>query len=154
MKVLIVADSVYGNTRQVAEAMAGAVEGSRLIDPSTANVSDLEALDVLVVGAPTQGGRPTPSIKAFLAGIPDHALEGVRVYAFDTRMAPEGLLLRALTAVLGFAAPRIAVVLKSKGGRLGAPPAGFIVEGKEGPLREGELARAASWVRDSLVRTA
>ena len=28
-----------------------------------------------------------------------------------------------------------------------APPEGFVVQGKEGPLREGELERAGVWAR-------
>lgn len=30
------------------------------------------------------------------------------------------------------------------------PPAGFFVNGKEGPLKEGELERAAEWARQIL----
>jgi hypothetical protein len=33
------------------------------------------------------------------------------------------------------------------GGRLVAPPEGFAVEGTEGPLKQGELERAAEWAR-------
>jgi hypothetical protein len=52
--------------------------------------------------------------------------------------------------VIGYAAPRISSGLQAKGGRLAAAPEGFIVEDKEGPLKQGELERAASWAR-SLV---
>lgn len=33
------------------------------------------------------------------------------------------------------------------GGTLIASPEGFFVKGKEGPLKEGELKRAASWAK-------
>jgi hypothetical protein len=49
--------------------------------------------------------------------------------------------------LIGYAAGRIASGLTSKGGRLIAKPEGFIVDGKEGPLKEGELERAAAWAR-------
>jgi hypothetical protein len=39
----------------------------------------------------------------------------------------------------------IAKRLRHRGYRLAAPPEGFIVTGTEGPLREGELARAREW---------
>jgi hypothetical protein len=42
---------------------------------------------------------------------------------------------------------RIANNLKGKGGNLVAPPEGFFVTGKEGPLKEGELERAAGWAK-------
>jgi hypothetical protein len=45
----------------------------------------------------------------------------------------------------GYAAPRIAGKLKKRGGNQVVPPEGFFVKGKEGPLKEGELERAASW---------
>jgi flavodoxin I len=50
--------------------------------------------------------------------------------------------------VIGYAAPKIAKSLIAKGGRQVAPPEGFIVLDKEGPLRDGELERAAAWARD------
>jgi len=37
--------------------------------------------------------------------------------------------------------------LKGKGGYLTAQPDGFIVEDSEGPLKKGELERAASWAK-------
>lgn len=40
----------------------------------------------------------------------------------------------------------------SKGGRLAALPAGFIVIGKEGPLKEGELVRATVWATSLNMR--
>jgi hypothetical protein len=47
----------------------------------------------------------------------------------------------------GYAAPRIAQSLERSGGHLLAPPAGFVVEGIKGPIREGELERAAAWAK-------
>jgi hypothetical protein len=54
--------------------------------------------------------------------------------------------------IIGYAAPRIAGGLQAKGGRLAAPPEGFFVQEKEGPLKQGELERAASWAK-SLAET-
>jgi hypothetical protein len=34
-----------------------------------------------------------------------------------------------------------------RGGELCIPPEGFFVEGTEGPLKEGELKRAAEWAK-------
>lgn len=109
------------------------------------SLSDLESLDLLIVGSPTQGGRPTISLQEFIKKIPESALKGVKVATFDTRIEAKGAGLRFLTKVLGYAAPRIADSLKSKGGNLVVPPEGFIVEQKEGPLKKGELERATQW---------
>ena len=45
----------------------------------------------------------------------------------------------------GYAAPSIAKRLEKAGGRLAVPPEGFAVVGTEGPMKQGELERAAEW---------
>ena len=45
------------------------------------------------------------------------------------------------------AASTIAKLLQKKGGTLMAAPEGFLVTGEEGPLKDGELERAANWVQ-------
>jgi hypothetical protein len=47
--------------------------------------------------------------------------------------------------VFGYAADRIASALKLKGWTAAARAEGFYVTGKEGPVKEGELERAAKW---------
>jgi len=64
------------------------------------------------------------------------------VTAFDTRLPTR------LVGIFGYAAARIADSLKRNGGTLIAPPEGFFVKGKEGPLKEGELERAAGWAKE------
>jgi hypothetical protein len=51
----------------------------------------------------------------------------------------------------GYAAKRIANQLKRAGGSLIAPPEGFYVEDTEGPLKDGELERAANWAEGLLT---
>jgi len=153
MKVLIVYDSVYGNTEKIARAIAGAItpsDGVKVLRAGEANPSELASIDLLIVGSPTHGGRPTPAIREFLSRIPANALKNVSVTSFDTRFQAKdkGVGIRILVGVLSYAAGRIANTLKDKGGHLAAPPEGFIVEGNEGPLKEGELERAASWAKE------
>jgi flavodoxin len=151
MKTLIIYDSAYGNTEKIARAMAAAMTPAdevALLRAGEANPSELSLINLLIVGSPTQGGRPTPPIQDFLGKIPANALENVGVASFDTRFSvqDQGFGLRILMRLLGFAAGRIATSMQTKGGVLATPPEGFIVEGKEGPLKQGELERAASWV--------
>jgi flavodoxin I len=152
MKTLIVYDSVYGNTEKIAKTIADTiapVDEVTLLQAGETSPATLETVDRLIVGSPTHGGRPSPTMQAFLNKIPAHALDNVAVTAFDTRISAEGkgFGLRILMRLLGYAAGRIAASLQAKGGRLALPPAGFIVEGKEGPLQAGELERAAAWAR-------
>ena len=73
--------------------------------------------------------------------------KGIDAAAFDTRIPTSevGTGLRLLMKMGGYAAGRIAEALKKKGGHLAVPPEGFFVKDKEGPLKEEELERAASW---------
>ena len=54
--------------------------------------------------------------------------------------------------IFGYAAPEIARSLERNGGTLLAPPEGFVVLGMEGPLKEGELERAAGWAQGMVRR--
>jgi len=98
-------------------------------------------LGLLIVGSPTQGGRPTPAIQDFLDKIAKPTIRGINVAAFDTRFSTK------LVKIFGYAAARIADSLKKNGGTLLGSPEGFFVTGKEGPLKEGELERAANWAK-------
>jgi hypothetical protein len=86
------------------------------------------------------------AVQSFLKKAPATAIEGINVAAFDTRFAS------GFAKIFGYAAGRIANPLKKKGGALFVEPKGFIVEGTKGPLKEGELERAASWTEDVLKR--
>jgi flavodoxin I len=144
MKALIVYDSVYGNTEKIARAIAGALAPSgevKVLRAGEVNPSELVSLDLLIVGSPTQGGRPTKAILDFLNKLPEPAVKGVNVAAFDTRFTTK------LVAIFGYAAGKIAGSLKTKGGALILPPEAFFVKSKEGPLKEGELERAAGWAK-------
>ena len=153
MKAIIVYDSVYGNTEKIAKAIGEVISESgevKVARPSEVNLSELEYIDLLVVGSPTHAGRPTKPVQEFLSKIPQKALENVSTAAFDTGISGEGkgIGTRIVVKIFGYAAGRIAGRLKSKGSHQAVPPAGFIVEGNEGPLKEGELLRAAGWAKD------
>ena len=146
MKALVIYDSQAGNTEAIARAIAGAAPrgAARAVRVGDVTVAELSKVDVLAVGSPTLGGRPTPAIKAFLDGIPAGSLAKVRVAAFDTRMT------MWVAKLFGWAADRIAVGLAAKGGIPAAKPEGFIVKDRGGPLRDGERERAAVWAKGFL----
>ena len=139
MNALIVYDSRFGNTERIARAIAEALE-CRSVGVGDVAPADVEGVDLLLVGGPTQVHGVSPALRAFLAGLPAHALQDVPAAAFDTRF-PKA---RALT---GSAAAGLARRLGRKGARLVAPPESFFVTDMEGPLVEGELERAAGWAR-------
>jgi flavodoxin len=142
MNILVVYDSVYGNTEQIARAIAGAFTNDiRVIHAGEAANSELQGIDLLIAGAPTQGGRPSPAMQDFLKKIPESDIKGMNVATFDTRISAKWV------GIFGYAAGRIARSLKKKGGNLVLNPEPFFVEGTKGPLKEGELERAAAWAQ-------
>ena len=144
MKILIVYDSVSGNTEQIAQAIGNALgsqEDVEILRVSNVKPEQLTGLKLLIIGSPTHGGRPTPAIQDFLNKVSEPAIRGINVAAFDTRLS------RRWVGIFGYAAGRIADSLKRKGGNLISSPEGFFVKGREGPLKEGELERAANWAK-------
>jgi len=159
MKALVVYDSVFGNTEKIAQAIGkalaylGEVEALRVAQvPSEPAWTELK---LLIVGSPTRAFKATPAIKTWINRFSRSALKGVNVAAFDTRIAVKDVdssVGRFFVKTFGYAADPIAKQLKSKGGTLIVPPEGFFVEGTEGPLRDGELERAAEWAKHVIER--
>ena len=143
MKALVVYDSVYGNTEKIARAIgSGISDDTKVLRTGDVSPIDLESLELLIVGAPTYGGRPTPAMKEFLKQLPASAAKDIDVAAFDTRISAKWV------GIFGYAAGKIARSLKKMGGNLLVNPEGFFVKGTEGPLKDGELERAAAWAHE------
>ncbi|MHB8855644.1 MAG: flavodoxin family protein [Bellilinea sp.] len=158
MKALVIFESVYGNTEKVARAIgAGLAAAGEVQVVSAAGVKpeQLTGLDLLVVGSPTQAFGPIVGTKEFLKTLPAQALKGMKVAAFDTRIPVAEVNSKALTfmaGAFGYAAEKIAKGLKARGGAEVVAPAGFFVVDKEGPLKDGELERAAAWAGEIVRR--
>jgi len=157
MKVLIIYDSVFGNTEQIAQAIGNALGSQEDVGTfrvSNVKLEQLTGLELLIVGSPTRGFRPTEAITSFLKRISISGLKGVKVAVFDTRLSTsdiESSAVRFLVKTGGYAAKPIADRLKKSGGDLIMPPEGFFVKGTEGPLKEGELERAVDWAKQIIA---
>jgi flavodoxin len=156
MKALVVYDSVFGNTEKVAQAMGQALASHGEVQ--TLRVGDVKpehliGVDIVVVGSPTRAFSPTPAVTKWLKGLAANSLKGVKVTAFDTRVdveIVESKVLLGMVKVFGYAAKPMGDRMIKKGGDLQMEPEGFFVLGTEGPLKEGELERAANWVQQLL----
>jgi flavodoxin len=157
MRALVVYESWFGNTRQVADRIAAGLAHEGHVDLVTVDepVPSLDGVDLLVVGAPThvhglsskrsregaidQGaaGEPGIGVRGWIAALPNGA-GGPRVAAFDTRVNKPALL-------VGSAARGIVRRLRERGYSLAADPQSFFVAGTPGPLEEGEPERAEEW---------
>ena len=141
MKALVIYDSLYGTTEKIAKAIGGAIKGEvKVLPVAEANATELKSLDLLIIGSPTQGGNATKAMQAFMGNIPETALKGVKMATFDTRYAS------GWAKIFGFAASRMAKYLKTRGITVVSSEA-FVVTGSKGPLKDGELERAAAWAK-------
>ena len=157
MKTVILYESFFGNTKIIAEAIGKAFPAGEeiwVLSISEVEWQQVSDADFLIAGSATRGFRPCEKTKHFLKNIPSKGLSGIKVAAFDTRMALseiESKSLRFIVKTGGYAAKHIAASLKKKGGDLIAPPEGFLVTGEEGPLLKGEEERASNWAKNLLL---
>lgn len=148
MKTIVIYASRHGNTRDVAQAIAGALRprGSALLLAADDMHGSLpEGTDLVIVGGPTEQHGMTEAITGLFDRLDTHALSGVAAAAFDTR-------LRWPRWLSGSAGAGIAHKLHAAGAQLIAPEESFFIKGAMGTggrdtaeLDSGELERAAAW---------
>lgn len=160
---IVVYESLWGNTAAVASAIAaGLGDGAQALRTSEATAEVVARAELIVAGGPVFafqlssdrsradiGAHPAlgmpepdlsgPSLRAWLDALPAGS---AKCAAFDTQVR----------GPFGKGAPTIAQAMQAKGYQLIASPEGFMVAGKYGPLRPGELDRARQW-GDSLRRS-
>lgn len=159
MRTAVVCESWFGNTRKLAEAIAGELrkDGEAVLLSVDDPVPALDEIDLLIVGAPTHAhglsssmtrkgaidqrhepGSAGVGVRGWLRDLPGG--ESRRAAAFDTRIEKPVVL-------VGSAARGIARRLERRGFVPAAPPESFFVLDTAGPLKDGELVRAAAWAR-------
>jgi hypothetical protein len=164
VRVLVVYESMYGNTHAVATDIAAGLSAAHevtLVPVTRASRVLVAGADLIVAGAPThQHGLPTigsrrmaaetarepdsgltmdpdadgPGLRAWLEGL---NAEGLLAAAFDTRLS-------GMPALTGRASRPIARVLTRRGCRVLLAPESFLVDGQNA-LLQGEATRACSW---------
>jgi Flavodoxin len=161
MKALVMYESMFGNSEQVARAVAaGLAEHAEVVveDVSSATARDVLDVDLLVVGGPThafslsrpgtredairQGalhGLASRGLREWLDGLP-RQLDGLPFATFDTRVT-------RVRRLPGSAARSATRILRRRGGRMVIAPESFFVDDVPGPLAPDELERATAWGR-------
>lgn len=161
MKALVVFESMWGNTGQVAQAIASGLSGSMdvdVVEVAQAPAEPASDVGLLVVGGPThafamsrsstrsdahrQGathGNSETGIREWLDGLPrgDHPQ---LVATFDTRVDK-------VRRLPGSAAKSAARAAARHGYQRAAHAESFFVSDTAGPLIDGELERASAWGR-------
>ena len=90
MKSVIIYYSVHGNTSKVAKAIyesASKYGKAKLVSATQFKPSDISSADVVLIGTPTQGGRPTPVVQSLLKQFGPATLRGMYIATFDTRFS-------------------------------------------------------------------
>jgi hypothetical protein len=164
MRAVVVYESMFGNTRKIAEAIGvgiGASEEVTVVPVGHVSAEQLAGADLLVVGGPTHAwGTARPGTRMGAAtnankpgsGLvlePEATEAGVREWlasaenlpgraaAFDTRVNVPAVF-------SGRASKRIGKKLRHRGTRLAAKPESFLVT-KANQLVPGEESRARAW---------
>jgi hypothetical protein len=158
MDAVVVYESLWGNTAAIASAIAEGIGERAVALPAGEATADIVAdAKLIVAGAPllgfqlptaemraniarTESGGPTPpdvsgpSMREWIDALPP---SNARCCGFETRIwwSP------------GSAAKKISALLRAKGLGCAGPDQKFIVTGRCGPLKSGEIERALAWGR-------
>lgn len=152
MNILVVYDSVHGNTETIAKTIQKTLStkySTKLVKIDQFNISNLDKIDLLVVGSPTHGGQATPKFQAFLKTLPEACLKNLKFAAFDTGFKKENhpFFLKALIGLIGYASTKITKFLSQKGSVQIITSKTFFVKDKHGPLLSGQILSAKSWAK-------
>jgi hypothetical protein len=160
-RALVVFESVFGDAKQIAMAIAEGLATRLPVDVASARDAPAQVpadVRMLVVGAPNHAfGMPRPATREGAmrdqgADIPDTRfglhewLDAVQVpralnaAAFDTRMNHPKVLTR-----MDHASRTEEKLLRGLGATLAAPAEHFFVTDTKGPLVDGEADRARRW---------
>lgn len=134
----------FGNTQLIAEAIGKTLGAAGSVQVKSADqfeIADLHTADLVVMGCPTHKMNLPEAVRPVLAALPKHILQDKAVAVFDTSYK--------MSWWLNFftASKRLSRKLQRLGGRRLVPPEIFLVEGREGPLYEGEVERAREWAK-------
>lgn len=159
MKALVVYESLFGNTEQVARAVTTGLSeylAVELVDVTAAPAAINEPLDLIVVGGPTHAfsmTRRSTREDAFKQGATHGSpevglrdwLEKLRGGPHSERVATFDTRVNKVRHLPGSAAKGAAKFVRKLGYSAAAEAESFYVDDVSGPLLEGELERARAW---------
>ncbi len=135
MKAIIVYDTKFGNTEQVAEGIAKVLNAD-LIKVTQVDPAKLKIYDIFIFGSPTHAWNMSGGMKKVFNKLKGHSFEGKKATAFDTKLN---------TRFAGNAATKIQSKLKKLGFSIAMKPVHFFVIGREGPLADGEMEKVKAF---------
>jgi hypothetical protein len=163
-RALVVYESMFGDARKIAEAIADGLASNGRADVVAAAEAPVDVgpdIGLLVVGCPNHAfGMPRPStregaVNQYGADVPDPA-QGLREWLQSVRLLQGGLLAAAfdtrasghrVLTKMDHAARTEEKLLTALGAQIVTPAEHFFVADTKGPLLEGEEDRARRWGR-------
>jgi flavorubredoxin len=140
MKVFIIYDSKYGNTKTVALNILEGLNQVEGIETTVGYVKEVDfhsliCYDALIAGAPNHMGRPSWTMKKFIDKLAELDLKTKNIAIFGTYSGRKRLVDRAVKKL------EISLRRKLPNLKLLSPSLSVRVKGVTGPVVEGELAK-------------
>jgi len=144
VKVFVVYDTKYGNTKLVAEKI---VEGMNEVEGIETAISDVEEVDLervadydaILIGSPNHWGGPVRGVKKFIDKLGKLDLKAKWAAVFDTQLGRDSFgrnqfekAVKKMEKRIGEKVPSLKLITSGLSIRVG---------GMEGPIVEGELPK-------------
>lgn len=144
MKVFVVYDSKYGNTKQVAENILDGLKQTGDIEVTIGYAKEvlpqhLAGYDVLIIGAPNHMGKPSRTITRFVDSLTGDSLSSKWFAAFDTYFQRQRYFQKAMKKLEKHITEQLPNLTQL------APGISIRVKGVNGPLVDGELPKAVEF---------
>lgn len=144
MKVFVIYDSKYGNTKLVAMKIIEVLNQAGGFDVAAEYVKNVDpqklvGYDMLVIGAPNHMGRPSWTMRKFVDSLSNNRLDAKWVTVFDTYFQRDRYFQKAMKKLERQINERLPNV------ELLTPGLSVRVKGVNGPVMEGELAKAVEF---------
>ncbi len=141
MKVFVIYDSKYGNTKLVAMKIVEGLNQAGGFDVAVEYVKDADpqkiaGYDALVIGAPNHMGRPSWTMRKFVDSLATINLTARLFAVFDTYFQREKYYQKAMKKLERQVNERLPSLEEL------TPGLSVRVKGVNGPVAEGELAKA------------
>ncbi len=138
VKVFLVYDTKYGNTKLVAETIAEGMNEAEGIETTLGDVEDTHpekatTFDAILIGSPNHFGGPVGGINRFIDKLGKLDLEAKWTAVFDTYLGEDfEKAVKKMEKRIGEKVPRLKLI---------TPGLSIKVDGMKGPITDGELPK-------------
>ncbi len=144
LKVYVIYDSKYGNTKLVATNICDGLKQAGLTDVAVGYVKDVDpqklvGYDALVIGAPNHMGKPSWTMRKFVDSLAATNLDAKWFAVFDTYFQRERYFQKAMKKLNHQISERLPNLVQI------TPGLSVRVKGVNGPVVDGELEKATEF---------